>query len=147
MTRGGGLRNADRENLPMPRTIQFAVSLPAPPQRLYAMYLNPAEHAAITGAPVEIAPLPGAQFRAFQNVLCGTILQLVPDRLIVQSWRSANWDSAALDSTLILSFWPERDGGRIELLHANVADEDFAGVSQGWEKFYWAPWRAYLARQ
>ncbi len=74
-----------------------------------------------------------------------TILQVVAKRLIVQSWRSANWGDATLDSTLTLTFLPEENGGRIELVHVNVIDEDFAGVSHGWEKYYWSPWRAYLA--
>jgi hypothetical protein len=30
------------------------------------------------------------------------------------------------------------------LVHTNVADEDFAGVSEGCTKFYWTPWRTYL---
>jgi hypothetical protein len=47
----------------------------------------------------------------------------------------------------VLSFVPDGDRGRIELTQINVVDADFAGVSQGWEKFYWAPWRAYLARE
>jgi hypothetical protein len=25
-----------------------------------------------------------------------------------------------------------------------VPEEDFAGVSEGWPKFYWNPWRVYL---
>ena len=36
----------------MPRTVTLAITLPDPPSRLYAMYLNPREHAAFTGAPV-----------------------------------------------------------------------------------------------
>ncbi len=128
----------------MARTIQLAASLPAAAERLFDMYLDPVEHAAFTGAPVTISAQPGAAFRAFDNVLTGTILQVVPKRLIVQSWRSPHWAPADLDSTLILTFVPEKDGGRIELVHVNVADQDFAGVSQGWEKFYWTPWRAYL---
>ena len=130
----------------MARTIQLAASLPAPPERLFDMYLDPIEHAAFTGAPVTIAAQAGAPFQAFDNVLSGTILQVVPKRLIVQSWRSPHWTATDLDSTLILTFVPENDGGRIELVHVNVADQDFAGVSQGWEKFYWSPWRAYLTR-
>ena len=130
----------------MPHTIQLAASLPASPDRLFDMYLDPVEHAAFTGAPVTISDRPGAPFSAFDNVLTGTILQVVPKRLIVQSWRSPNWSSTAVDSTLILTFSPEKDGGRIELVHVNVVDEDFAGVSQGWEKYYWSPWRAYLTR-
>jgi hypothetical protein len=79
-------------------------------------------------------------------MLSGTILHLEPKRLIVQSRRSGNWPAEAIDSVLVLSFWPEGDGGRIELTHVNVPESDFAGVSHGWEKFYWTPWRAFLTR-
>lgn len=131
----------------LPRTIQLAASLPASPDRLFDMYLDPVEHSAFSGSPVTISAQPGAAFRAFNNVLTGTILQVVPKRLIVQSWRSSNWGPADLDSTLILTFLPESEGGRIELTQVNVVDTDFAGVSHGWEKFYWIPWRAYLSRE
>jgi len=131
----------------MPRTIQLAASLPASPDRLFDMYLDPVEHSAFTGSPVTISAHPGAHFCAFDNALTGTILQVVPKRLVVQSWRSPFWGSADVDSTLILTFLPDKDGGRIELVHVNVLEEDFAGVSHGWEKFYWSPWRAYLTRQ
>lgn len=62
----------------------------------------------------------------------------------MQTWRSVNWPLMAMDSVLTVSFWPAEDGAGIESAHDNVADEDFAGVSQGWEKYYWTPWRAYL---
>jgi uncharacterized protein YndB with AHSA1/START domain len=130
----------------MARTIQLAASLPATPDRLFDMYLDSVEHAAFTGSLVTISAQPGAPFRAFNNVLTGTILQVVPKRLIVQSWRSPYWGPDDIDSTLILSFLPEKEGGRIELTQVNVVDTDFAGVSHGWEKFYWTPWRAYLTK-
>jgi uncharacterized protein YndB with AHSA1/START domain len=131
----------------MPRTIQLAASLPATPDRLFEMYLDPVEHAAFTGSPVTISAQPGAPFRAFNDVLSGTILQVIPKRLIVQSWRSPYWGPADIDSTLILTFLPDGEGGRIELTQVNVVDQDFAGVSHGWEKFYWTPWREYLTKK
>jgi uncharacterized protein YndB with AHSA1/START domain len=72
----------------MPKLIQQSVVLPAPPERLYDMYLDPAAHAGFTGAPVTISSTP----------------------------------------------------------HANVADHDLDGVTEGWSKFYWDPWRAYLQK-
>ena len=57
----------------------------------------------------------------------------MPGRLIVQSWRSSEFGRRELDSTLVL-----------QLTHVNVADSDFAGVSEGWSKYYFIPWRAYL---
>lgn len=129
----------------MPRNVIIAASLPAAPDKLFDMYLDAKAHAAFTGFPVTIAARAGAPFRAFNDMLSGTIIHVAPKRLIVQTWRSANWPATAIDSVLTLSFWPENNGARIELVHANVPEEDFAGVSQGWEKYYWTPWRAYLA--
>jgi uncharacterized protein YndB with AHSA1/START domain len=130
----------------MPRNITIAASLPAPPDRLFDMYLDPKEHAAFTGAAVTIAPHAGAEFRAFEGALSGRILHVEPKRLIVQTWRSTHFPPGTIDSVLVLTFWPDPVGGRIELNHINVADDDFAGVSHGWEKHYWTPWREYLAR-
>ncbi len=129
----------------MAKNIIMAASLPAAPERLFDMYLDPGQHAALTGAPVQIGPEAGAPFEAFGGMLRGRILHTDPKRLIVQSWRSARWPASAPDSILVLTFLAEEDGtGRIELVHLGVADEDFAGVSHGWEKFYWTPWRALL---
>jgi activator of HSP90 ATPase len=130
----------------MSKTIQLAATLPATPDRLFDMYLDAEEHSAFTGAPASISPVHGAPFSAFGGVLSGTILQVIPKRLIVQSWRSPHWGQSDLDSTLILTFLPDKEGGRIELAQVNVVDSDFAGVSHGWEKYYWTPWRAYLER-
>jgi uncharacterized protein YndB with AHSA1/START domain len=128
----------------MPKNLILAASLPAPPEKLFDMYLDPASHEAFTGAPVTIGPRAGASFRAFDGAISGTILHLEPKRLIVQTWRSVHFSVNDVDSVLVLSFWPEQDGGRIELAQINIADNDFAGVSHGWEKYYWTPWRVYL---
>ena len=128
----------------MPRNIIMAASLPASPDRIFDMYLDTEAHAAFTGLPVTLEPRAGGLFRAFDGMISGTILHVLPKSLIVQTWRSATWPLTAMDSVLTLTFWPAEDGARIELVHINVADEDFAGVSQGWEKYYWTPWRAYL---
>ena len=129
----------------MPRNVILAASLPATADRLFDMYLDQQAHAAFTGAAVTIEPRAGAPFQAFDGMLAGTILHVEPKRLIVQTWRSANWPSDTMDSVLTLSFWPEGEGARIELVHVNVPEQDFAGVSHGWEKYYWQPWRAHLS--
>jgi activator of HSP90 ATPase len=130
----------------MPRNIIMAAALPATPDKLFDMYLDAEAHAAFTGMPVTLEPRPGGVFRAFDGMISGTILHVVAHSLIVQTWRSASWPLTAMDSVLTLSFCPADDGARIELIHINVEDEDFAGVSQGWEKYYWTPWRAFLTK-
>ena len=130
----------------MPKLVQQSVTLPAPPERLYDIYLDPSLHAEFTGAPVTIGSTPGAEFRAFGDMLSGRMLHTAPKRMIVQSWRAFHWKPEDLDSILILTFWPDPAGGRIDLMHVNVADHDVEGVSEGWKKYYWDPWRAYLSK-
>jgi len=130
----------------MPKTVQQSVILPAPAERLYEMYLDPKIHAAFTGAPVTISPEPGSQFRAFSDMLSGRMLYTIPKQLIVQSWRARHWKPEDIDSILTLTFYSEGKSGRIELIHINVADHDFQGVMEGWEKYYWKPWREYLEK-
>jgi activator of HSP90 ATPase len=128
----------------MPKTVQQTAVLPASPDRLFDMYLDPKQHAAITGADVSISSQPGAEFKAFNGMLSGRVLAITPKRMIVQTWRSSNWRADDLDSILILTFDHDSAGGRIELAHVNVPDHDYDGVNEGWEKFYWTPWRRYL---
>lgn len=128
----------------MPKDVILAANLPASSERLYEMYLDAKLHAAFTGKPVIIEPRAGARFSAFDGVLTGTILHVEPKKLIVQTWRSPNFPADAIDSVLILTFFPQGNEGRIELHHINVPESDFTGICHGWEKFYWTPWRAYL---
>jgi len=129
----------------MRSVIQQSIILPAPAEKLYAMYLDPAPHAAITGAPVTIGPNSGDPFRAFEGNLSGTILTVVAPTLIVQSWRSTHFNDNDPDSTLILTFTPHGGEGRIDLVHLDVPSQDYQGVADGWEAYYWRPWRRYLA--
>ena len=131
----------------MPKTVKQSVTLPAPAKQLYAMYLSPGKHAAITGQKVAIGARPGSKLSAFGGALSGRMLQTIPGRLIVQAWRSRAFHKSDVDSTLILRFTPKGRSGRIDLMHVNVPDQDYRGVNKGWKSYYWKPWRKYLARR
>jgi activator of HSP90 ATPase len=87
------------------------------------MYFDPDRHAAFTGGgPARISAESGSGWSAFDGRIHGRLLSLVPDRMIVQSWRSFEWEESDLDSVLILTFWPEEEETRVELTQANVPD-------------------------
>ena len=124
--------------------ITQSVLLSAPADVLFATDLDPALHAAVTGAPVTIAAAPGSAFSAFGGAITGITLAVIPSRLIVQSWRSTNFLPS--DPTLILSFHPEGAHGRIELIHLDVPAQDCQGITEDWEQYYWTPWQRYLTQ-
>lgn len=129
----------------MAKIVKQYVVLPARPRELYSMYLNPRKHGAITGHKVIIGARAGARFEAFNGALTGRILHIVPGQLIVQAWRSVKFHKSDADSTLVLRFSSHGKNGRIDLVHVNVPDHDYRGVTNGWKQYYWKPWRKYLS--
>jgi hypothetical protein len=136
-----------KRNMQMRNIIHQTVVLPALIETLFDMYLDPVEHGAITNAAVEIGSEAGAKFNAYDGSLTGTIIKAIKPSLIVQSWRSDGFKEKDPDSTLILSFTPKGNDGQIDLVHLDVPDQDYDGVAQGWKKYYWEPWRAYLTAE
>ncbi len=130
----------------MTPVIQQRVEFKASPARLFRLYLDSKQHSAATRAKAVVSKNVGGKFSAFDGMITGTNLAIVPNRMIVQSWRAKHWKKTDLDSILVLTFSRTRQGTQLDLAHANVPEHDHEGVSKGWEKYYWKPWRAYLAK-
>jgi activator of HSP90 ATPase len=128
----------------MTKTIQQSVKFNASPEALYEMYMDSRKHSAFTGMPAKLGRKVGSGFTAFGGMLEGQTLMLVPGKMIVQAWRSSAWKKSDADSILILEFLKDGSGGRVDLAHVKVPEHDHKGVTKGWKKFYWKPWRKYL---
>ena len=90
---------------------------------------------------------PGGPFAAFDGMLRGRMLAILPKRLIVQSWRGSDWLKSELDSILVLAFSRAGRGGRITRVHAHVRERHRAGIRTGWHTYYRRPWRRSLRRR
>src|ERR1700688_1300788 len=76
----------------------------ANPAKLYALFMDSAKHTAATGAPAKISSKVGGKWSAFGGMILGKNLVLIQNRMVVQTWRSAEWKKADPDSILIVSF-------------------------------------------
>lgn len=131
----------------MPKTIQQRVVFKkASAGFLYELYMDAKLHKQSTGAPVAIKKKVGADFTAYDNYCYGKNLQLIPGKLIVQSWKASDWKEDALESTLILLFEQQGNDAVVTMVHANVPDDQHKELTGGWKDFYWNPWKAYLKK-
>jgi activator of HSP90 ATPase len=128
----------------MTRVIQQSVLFPVPPEELFEMYLDSKKHSEATGGRARMSRKAGGEFTAWGGQLRGRNLLIVANRTIVQTWRGTHWKPGDPDSILILRFRKAPGGGRIDLVHENVPPHDHKGVSRGWPKYYWKPWKKYL---
>lgn len=132
----------------MPKTIiQKVVFKRVPVTTLFNTYMDSKEHSASTGAPVKIQNKEGAKFSVHDNYATGKNLQIVRNRLIVQSWRASDWNEADEDSTFILLFEQKGADGVINVVHANVPDKEYEELKKGWIEFYWKPWKKYFSQK
>jgi activator of HSP90 ATPase len=129
----------------MTKAIQQSVRFVATPEQLFEMYMDSNKHSESTGGKANLSRRVGGAFTAWNKMLRGRNLMIVPNKMIVQSWRSVNFKPGHADSVLILEFSKAPGGARVTLVHVNVPPEDHKGVRTGWPNYYWKPWKKYLA--
>lgn len=134
----------------MSKTIEQSVQFNnVSPEELFDIYMDSKKHAAAIGAPASISRKVGSEFTAFgEGHLLGTVLHVVPNRMIVQTWRAqTHWKESMLDSVLVLTFEQIPGGAKIGLVHSGVPDQEFDLFNEGWHERYWKPWKRYLEKQ
>ena len=117
------------------QTIEFKDTTP---EELFDIYTDPKKHAAAIGAPASISRKIGSTFAAFgEGHLVGEILHVVPNRMVVQTWRAqTEWKESWLDSVLILTFEKISGGAKITLVQSGVPERTFDKFSKGWNENY-----------
>lgn len=126
---------------------QLVCDLPSSPAAVYAAWLDSEAHSAMTGAPAAIVPVVGAEYSAWDGYIHGRTLELVPDRRIVQTWRTSEFADDDPDSTIVVEFEPIDTGTRLTLFHRSVPDGQTAYEERGWREFYFEPMNAYFGRK
>ena len=128
----------------MTKPIVQSVTFKASPEELFAIFTDSKKHSAATGAKAIVSAKRGAKWSAFDGMILGRNLVVVPGHMIVQAWRASHWKESDLDSILVLNFSKAPGGGKIDLVHLGVPQHDHKGVTKGWPLYYWVPWKAYL---
>ena len=131
----------------MTKPIVQSVKFKASPEELFEIFTDSKKHSAATGGKASVSAKVGAKFTAWDGMLAGKNLVVVPGRMIVQAWRATHWKETDLDSILILNFSPAPGGGKVDMVHVGVPEHDHKGVTEGWPQYYWEPWKAYLKGQ
>lgn len=127
------------------KLIEFSLTttFPVSPEKIYTSWLDGDLHKAMTGGDAEGKAEVGTVFTAWDGYISGENLELVPNRRIVQSWRTTEFDDDAEDSLLEIDLKVTDDGCELTIKHSNIPPGQ-PDYKQGWIDFYFEPMSKYF---
>src|SRR5574337_1303023 len=129
------------------KTFKQKVTIKATPQEIYEALMDSKKHSAFTHAVAKIGKKEGAAYSAYDGYIVGKNVKLVPNKKIVQTWRSVDgvWPE---DHYSEVTFEMKKAGKGTELLftHKNVPENQVAEFKSGWKEHYWEPLKDYLEK-
>lgn len=128
----------------MSQPIRQEIDFTASPQRVYEALTDSKQFTAFSGGlPAEIEPQAGGAFKCFGGQITGRIIELVPNRRIVQAWHVAMWPEGVY-SVVKFELEQRNPGTRLILDHAGFDAEHREHLNAGWSRMYWEPLKKYL---
>jgi uncharacterized protein YndB with AHSA1/START domain len=118
---------------------------PVMPETIYKAWLDSDVHSDIIGSNAEIDPKVDGKFKIWEDYISGTTIELVPNKKIVQRWRTNEFPEGSPDSLLELIFEEVKGGTRLTLLHSEIPDGQSQGYKEGWKEFYFEPMLEYFS--
>jgi uncharacterized protein YndB with AHSA1/START domain len=126
----------------MAENIKVSDIIPAPPERVYTAWLDPKEHAKMTGGTATDEG--DGRFTAWDGYITGRTVSSVPHSKLVQAWRTTEFPEDVPDSVLSISFEAADGGTKLTLVHEEIPEGQGDAYEQGWDEHYFAPMKKYF---
>ena len=124
-------------------TIHQEIDFNASPQRIYEALLDAKQFTAFSGRAAEINREVGGAFSLFDGHINGRNVELVPNKRIVQAWRTVDWPEGVYS---IAKFELKAQGPGTHLVfdHVGFPERLHDHLAAGWEENYWSLLRKYF---
>ncbi len=107
--------------------------IPAEPDEVYLALTNAPTIQLWTGDVAEMDATPGGEFSMWDGSIVGKNIELEPGKKIVQQWY---FDGQPQESIVTIKLHADKAGTSVELRHANIPDEDYNDIVEGWNDSY-----------
>jgi activator of HSP90 ATPase len=114
------------------------------PAALYKVWLSSELHSEMIGSESEIDPEINGSFKIWDDYISGKTIELIPDKKIVQLWRTTEFSEEDQDSLLEIDL-EEVDGKtKMTLKHSQIPDGQARDYKQGWTEYYFDQMKEYF---
>jgi uncharacterized protein YndB with AHSA1/START domain len=124
------------------QTIKLLFTIQAPIGQVWEALTDPVIIAGWTAGPAKFEAIEGGKFSLWDDDIHGTNTKVVPNKLLEEDWYSESTSRRCYKVSFSLS--EENESSTIELRHANVADNEVADFTDGWQRYYFEPIKLLL---
>ncbi len=109
------------------------ISIEAEPEDVYACLTNPFTIELWSDMPAKMEAKEGTEFEIFEGEIAGKILELEPDKKVVQQWYFGEQEEPSI---VTFKIHPDKGKVSLELRHTSIPDEAYDEITEGWKKYY-----------
>ncbi|HLD85410.1 MAG TPA: SRPBCC domain-containing protein [archaeon] len=129
----------------MKTSLKQVIIIKAEPHDVYEIYMDERKHSIFTDSKATITKKEGGKFSAYDGYATGKILELAPDKKIIQSWRADDWPDKHI-SIIKITLKKIKEGTELKFIQTDVPEEHVAVIEKGWHDFYWKPMKKILEK-
>ena len=100
---------------------------------IYAALTNPLTIELWSGYPAVMEAVPGKEFSMWEGDISGKVLEIEPDKKIVQEWYFGDSEEKSIVTIYLLS---DFGSTQVTVEHTGIPDDDFENISEGWREYY-----------
>lgn len=125
--------------------IELTAEFPIPPILFYQHWLSTEGHTLMTGAMAQVGPVEDTEYMARDGQISGKILELEPNKRILQTWRSSEFAATDKDSKLEVLLGSTEEGNtRVTLRQWDLPEGLKDNIEKMWEEKYFEPMETYF---
>ena len=125
------------------KTLHQTIAFKATPHEVYEALMDSKKHTDFTEAKAVISRNIGGKFTAFDGWASGEIVELVKDKKIEQTWRSADWPDNHY-STITFALKQKRVETILDFTQTEIPMGFYNDIKQGRTDWYWDKLKVYL---
>jgi activator of HSP90 ATPase len=113
-------------------------------KQVFTAWMDSKQHGEFTGDVADIQLIEGGSFSIFSGYITGSNLELHPDSIIIQAWRTTEFPENAPDSRLEIRLENTLEGCKLTLYHKGLPEDQVESYREGWQNFYFKPLEKYF---
>ncbi len=115
------------------RNFRKTYQINAEPSDIYAALTNPYTIELWSGYAALMPSKTGEEFNMWDGDICGRIIDVIPDRKVVQEWYFGDRE---LESLVTITIAGNGGSTAVTVEHTNIPVEDYTYIAEGWNEYY-----------